>query len=252
MFSQQAETGSYSGLVNNKIITQDDGAKWRQFDIEGGVVILTSAGQEFVQDTNIKEVLRDLKQYRKEVEGEAIDSKESTRLEMANGGNGTVYALGDKDVAIKESNSSHSLYSAMYRMDHLSHIVETSMPHWISVAKHYGIITSNKLDKEYLFMEKIDNGITLEDIEGYVKHGKGRFPKMQQSIQTIFGEITTEDLEEIKAQRTEFIERMGTYADENGVRVESLIPDPNPANILVTPLRTPIGGKKFKLWVIDQ
>lgn len=142
-------------------------------------------------------------------------------------------------------------------MDHLSHVIETVLPHWVSVVPHYGLITSRELDREFLFMQKIDNGISLEDLVQYVERGSARTQELTLSVRKFFPNINTEDINEVKLQVQEMKEKLKAYAqtDEaraNGDTYESLMPDPNFANILVTPLKTPIGGKRFKFWVIDQ
>lgn len=247
--------GSYSNILPNQIVTKPDGAQWRQFEIEGGVVLITSSGQEVIKSNNFGSISKLLRQYRQDITQRSQQG--IGRQYLANGGNGEVYSLGESTVAVKESRSNHSLYYALERMDHLSHVIETELPHWISVVPHYGLITSRELDREYLFMQKIDNGISLEDLVQYVERGSARTNELTNSVKEFFPNINTEDIEEVRSQVQEMKDKLKAYAqtDEaraNGDTYESLMPDPNFANILITPLKTPIGGRRFKFWVIDQ
>jgi len=251
----ETQRGAFSGLVPNRYIKMSDGAIWRQFEIEGGVIVLTSSGQELLKHQNPHTFFESLRQYKDAVEGRNHNG--NARQYLANGGNGEVYSIAGHSLVVKESRSSHSLYSALQRMDTLSRVIETHLPHWVSVVPHYGLITARNLDREYLLMQKIDNGISLEDLVQYVNRSSARSDSLTASIGKYFPNLNHADIEVLLDQVRELEDKLKEYVNnsealEQGHTYKSLMPDPNYANILVEPLNTPIGGKRFKLWIIDQ
>lgn len=255
MNSVEIKKGGFSGLLENNYITMPDGARWRHFEIPDGVVILTSSGNELFKGSNIKDIFADMRVYRDDIANRRQSG--GTRRYLANGGNGEVYTIGDHMLVVKESMSSQSLYSALHRMDSLSRVVESHLPHWVSVAIHYGLITSRNLDREYLLIEKIDGGVSLEDLVQYVERGSARSSSLTDSVRKNFPYISKKDIDSLKNQFKEFKDILRNYtlsseAYEYGHTFESLMPDPNYANILVEKLETPIGGKYYKFYIVDQ
>ena len=241
--------GPYSGLVKNRIIRQDDYVDWRQFELADGVAIVTNAGRKLISNEGrIMDLLKDLNDYRSSSHGREISG---TRNAICNGGNGTVYSLGSRSIAIKESNSGHSLHSALYRMDRLANVVENNLPGWVSVVDHYALVTTRN-EREFMLMEKIDNGVTIQDFELFIEDGNARFPWITNIIERDFPNVNKSDFLKMNEQRNQVIDHIKDYADQNRERFTALLPDPNEANFLVTKLDRPIDGKKFKLWIIDQ
>lgn len=251
----EIEKGQFSGLVPNEYITMPDGARWRQFEIQGGIVILTSSGNELFHDSNAKEIFDSLRQYRLDI-SQRRQSGEA-RQYLANGGNGEIYTVAGHQLVVKESRSNHSLYYALQRMDTLARVIETHLPHWVSLPAHYGLISSSQVGREYMLIEKIDEGLSLEDLVQYVERGSARSKTLTDAIHQNYRGLNSRVIESLKLQFQEFKTLLRRYLDtpeaiENGYTYDSLLPDPNYGNILVEKLRTPIGGKHFKMWIIDQ
>lgn len=59
--------GPYSNILPNQIVTKPDGAKWRQFEIEGGVVLITSSGQELFKSNDFVSISKLLRQYKQDI-----------------------------------------------------------------------------------------------------------------------------------------------------------------------------------------
>lgn len=244
-----SETGSFSGLIKNTIIQQEDCAPWRQFELESGVVIVTHAGQKLISsETNVRQLLKDLNNYRASSFGRNVSGARNT---ICNGGNGTVYALGHHAIAIKESNSEQSLYNSLYRMDRLTNIVDDTLPDWVSVVDHYAIVSTRKA-REFMLMRKIEDGVTIQDFKSFIETGDARFPWITDIIERDFPDIDDSHLDAMEHQREQVVSTIEQYAQQTGERFSSLLPDPNPANFLVTRLKYPIENEKFKLWIIDQ
>lgn len=252
MYSYEIQKGEYSRLIPNQYIIMPDGARWRQFEIDNGVLVLTSSGLELFRGKNARSIVHALRSYRQDVIGSRKNG--SSRKYLANGSNGEVYSLFGCELVVKESRSIHSLYYALYRMDTLSRIVESYFPHWVSVVPHYGLVASRNPDREYMLMKKINGGVTIEDFMQYSKSGKARSKELTRLIQKEFQYF---DLSCLKSQYEELQKRMEIFiqsdeARKNGYTHNSLFPDMNYGNVLVEPLKTPIGGKLYKMWIIDQ
>lgn len=251
----EIKSGAFSGLVPNEHLTMPDGARWRQFEIAGGVIVLTSSGNELFQGPNAKDIITSIRNYIEDITRRKQNG--DTRQYLANGGNGEVYTIAGHSLVVKESRSKHSLYSALQRMDTLSRVIETHLPHWVSVAPHYGLITSRELDREYMLIEKIDNGISLEDLVQFIRRGSARSQSLTDAIELNFPGFSETDLALLEAQIQELKTRLKSYAEsdeakEHNHTYDNLLPDPNYANILVEKLKTPLGGKHYKFWIIDQ
>jgi hypothetical protein len=240
----------YSGLPRNDFIDMHDGARWRHFDIKGGNVILTSSGNDLIKNNGLLGLLDLVNQYRRETRNKGRDG--NVRRYFINGGNGTIYHLGDTEIVVKESYSGQSLYSALRRLDNLSYVIETTLPHWVQVVEHYAYVSYQGAKSEYVAMRKIDGGVSIQDLIMYASGESPRFQFLEKEIKDNFSGFTKSDLEEILKQKAEFEKTISQYCEEHDMKLSDILPDPNSANYLVTPLTTPVGGKRFKLWIIDQ
>lgn len=153
------EIQSLQGLPSNQFLQRFDGHRWRIFDIDSGKVIVTACGQELLQNGRLlRAALGDYKTAVRFGRGNGI------RTWFRSGANSDVYSLGNLPIVVKEASTSHSVWSALDRMDHLFWICQSFMPAHIRVAKHYGAIFSANLRRQYLIVEKINAGLTVQDV----------------------------------------------------------------------------------------
>ena len=118
------------------------------------------------------------------------EQKPHVRRFIAGQGNGTVYALGTSGLAIKETAGTQSIHSAVERMDSLYRILENAtrngyLPAWIGLPKHYGYLTppaGAKNNRQYLLMEKIQDGVTVEDILSFDERGEEERNQVNQRL----------------------------------------------------------------------
>jgi hypothetical protein len=191
--------------------------------------------------------------------------KNHIRSILGSQGNGSVYALGRTGIAVKEANSSHSIHMSTERMDRLYQLFEEGkkknlIPGWISIPKHYGYLTppmSARNNRQYLIMEQVDAGVTVEDIISISDRGATEREKVEKR----FGyPVSDQDVEDIKNQWVEFnnilvsiVEDSNKNLDkENQKTFKQWMPDIHEGNVLVDVIKTPVDGKKFKFWIIDQ
>ncbi len=147
-------------LPTSTTLDRFDGSRWRMFDLNGGNLVLTQNGQELVSKR--PSVLTDLKGYRHELLNPGMPA--SMRRPFRHGGNSDVYEVGDTDLVIKEAGNEQSVWFSLERLDYLYGICEESLPPFIRVPEHYGALFSAKLDRQFLLMQKVNNGFTIQDL----------------------------------------------------------------------------------------
>lgn len=239
-----------SPALKMRTFEQFDGSVWRHYESPEAITLLTGVGRELIVAQHLGKLLRDYATDRQQdVEAGNV------RLFLAEGGNARVFSVADTRLAMKEkrSGSSDNLFASLNRMDRLIHAAEEHAPKWIGIPQHYGI-TMRKTDpsRQFMLMEKIDDGVTIGDILGYDQ--EPREPHLKESITNIFGVPTPELREEI-------VERYAIAKQElrKALLAEYLSPDEflpdidhNRYNIIVEKLDTPVDESPYKFWVIDQ
>lgn len=232
--------------------TRFDGAIWEHHQIGDGNLTVTSAGRDLlVERPGTRQAILD---YMAEAALKR-ESPDGIRRYLAEGNHARVYAVGDSGLVMKERKSivADALWPAIQRMDYLAHIIQAHCPRWIDIPAHYGVYqTDNTHGKEYMLMEKVDDGVTVGDVLG--AHDMPREPHIGAAVLRIFDgasvhtqSVVAEKFEEMK----DFL--------KDGLRVEGRNPydyltdiDHNRYNAIVEPLTTPVAGSEYKLTLIDQ
>ncbi len=237
---------------------QFDGSEWRQYESDRAIILLTGTGRKLVAGQNIGRLLR---HYADDYHhGREADT--DTRRFMAEGGSARIFSLGDTSLAVKEKRLlGDDLFASLYRMDRLIDAVDNYDPgknaaydpSWIGVPQHYGIIAMKEdTRKQFMLMQKIDNGVTVGDVLGY--HHEPREQHLKESIDNLYGGVTDEFQEEIAGRYGMTLGILRKALMAKYLSPDEYIPDidQNPYNIVLEPLETPVGGSNIKFWIIDQ
>ncbi len=198
---------------------ETDVSNWKHFPIEGGYVVITDAGQEKIK--NDHEFLELLGQYRRDVRY----VMNNVRQHFRSGGNSDVYHCGGHTV-IKEVIGTQSAYFAMQRAENVRCLCDQVLPNYVSVPRHYALIFSTKLPRQYLIMEKVDDGITIEDIKE-----QNLYPEFRDDIKASFYEL----------------KRILFSIDG----IKQIVTDFHEGNIVVD-FSTPTTEKPYTFWLLDQ
>jgi hypothetical protein len=227
-----------------------DGSVWRQYESQDAVIILTGMGRELMPRSGLAKVLGryvcDLSAGREE--------PCNTRRYLASGGNARVFSVDDLPLVVKETTEGgDQLLPALERMDGLFHAIENHCPRWIDIPKHYGLLIP-KADplRQYLLMEKIDDGVSVGDIYRYGH--TPREPHLEAAIQEHFGIVTPELNNEVMGRYKQIRRELHSALLAERLNPDNYMPDIdyNLDNVLVERRATPIAGSLIKFWVIDQ
>lgn len=234
---------------------QGDGAVWKSFydkerDPDHHYLIVTSAGRElFVRPELGHQALRGLfSDYRK---AELGDREVDTRTFIGAGQQARVFGMNDK-LAVREVRGVPRFYTALsdlQRMDRLASVVEGGLPRWIDTPKIYAMYGDSELNRQYTLMQKIDSGLTVEDIVTFEANDE---VKQNRALAVLGRKPSNEEIE-----TTEYLfNRAKTILDAvisaHGQEPTEILTDWVMRNVLVEPLKTPVGGQKTRLHIIDQ
>jgi hypothetical protein len=241
---------------------QADGARWQILEDAadpGRFTILTSAGYELLsRDRAMRGTVRGLmEQYRAAELGEVVDLGEpsETRHQLGAGGEAIVYSMGR--YAVREEpvrRGFHDSLKGLRRMNALNRIIEGGVPRWLVVPTHYAVHvdpSSGDSGRTYTVMEKIDGGLTVEDIANYPAT-KRTAPHRAKIVEATLGNR----VEDAKQKVPELFERaegvLNAAIRNTGRYPGDLLIDWAPRNAVIEPLHTPIGDSNYRLAVIDQ
>lgn len=228
-----------------------DGSNWKVYKLGSGTVMITSRGLELKD----KDILRALSQYRKD---RNLNKLSDTRIPFSRGGNSFVYKLNGTEILVKEGSDRHSLISAVERMDKLKFVIESgAVPRWIDLPDHYGVVEYNNKrgqTETFALIEKIDDGVTLEDALSELDTiGDDKRERVLRNLGVLTEDEKNEiqiSLDEMKLLVNDALQEMSRNFP--GSLPHQMTPDFHNGNILIERLKTPIGGKRFKFWIIDQ
>lgn len=211
-----------------------DGSRWRQFNLgDGGKLILTSRGQEMLAyNPKLRQILLSYK-------NEARSNREGDiRRWFRSGGNSDVFTVSKEEFVVKETSTAHSAWSALDRMDYLHGICMKFLPAYIRVPDHYGILFAHDLRRQYILMQKVNDGITVADLlNGDILLGVS--PGLKR--------LAIAEFQGLKEKIEQAIER--APGREN--MPNNLLPDWEPNNIIVD-FTSPNKWMPFTFWIIDQ
>jgi hypothetical protein len=233
-------------MMSRETVTQPDGAVWEYYDLEQGHLVITGRGRELAR--NNPGVFSDIQQYRQAVmrRGDAR-FKPNTREHFASGGNSDVYSMGGP-LAVKEATNSQSLLFALERMDRLHNVMEKGVPRWIDMPAHYGMLIGKHLSRQYMLMEKIDTGVTVE----HVLSNGGTTEIQRQKVRERFSNLTDDQRTTISAGFDRAGDILHSALEAESLDPKQYMPDWHEGNVLLEPLPVPVGDSHFKYWVIDQ
>ena len=224
------------GLPLSRWESRFDDKKWRTFDIEGGIVILTDSGQRYLKAH--PDILYKLHQYKLEADGQATEPSQSMRRYFNEGSFSEVYEIPGTRVVVKEADQTHSMEAALDRMDYLYEISDR-LPRYIRVPQHLGLIVSDNLDRQYLIMEKANEGDTIRDFME-----KTKFKPDQEGMRNLV-------MQKFREARQLIDKENEVLRSEITVPHDNLLTDWQSYNIIID-FESPTNEVPFSLWVIDQ
>lgn len=235
-------------------VPQDDGAVWTAFydreNFDDHYLILTSSGRGLLLGENgttypeLKQLFQD---YRT---AEEDDTSDIRRRYLGSGQQATVYGM--SWLAVREVAGKQGFYrtlSELQSMDRLAGIVEGGLPRWINVPHMFACYADPATQKRYMLMQKIDTGLTAEDVMYYPDIGD------HEASRTIaeLGRIPTkEDVNDVKRLFVMARSILDDVLASKGFNPDDILTDWEPRNVIVESLRTPIAGERFSLSIIDQ
>lgn len=219
-------------LPANEYLDRFDGSRWRMFHISGGVAILTEKGRNLLaHNAELRGYLRNYK-----FEATPSGAKDKTyRKWFKSGGNSDVYMLDNLPMVIKEAKPTQSIYHALDRMDYLYSVCEHRLPPYVRVPDHYGAVISTQLERQYLLMEKANEGITVAEL-------------LSDSNVDERGKAAV--LAEFNRSKRILDAAIRDFSQTRNYP-ESLLPDWHTGNVIVD-FESPVGNIPFTLWIIDQ
>ncbi len=207
-----------------------DGSKWKLYDIEGGKLVLTENGQTLLaKDSSLRGALRS---YRHELLNPPLSPV--MRRPFRHGGNSDVFEVGETGLVVKEAGQGQSVWFALERLDYLYRICKDSLPPYIRVPEHYGAVFSSNLSRQYLLMEKVNDGTTVED---FTKDAGNT--EQAAVVQGAF------DKAKILLDKA-----IDSHAKAQGYP-DRLLVDWHEGNVIVD-FDSPVEEMPFTLWIIDQ
>lgn len=223
-----------------------DGSVWQQFETDNSLIVVTGVGRQLLAGQHLSGLLHNYID-------DHISGNDHTRHFLAEGANSQVYTVGDQPLVIKESKEDgDELLPALERMDTLINAVEKHCPRWIDIPKHYGVLISKQdYSKQFMLIEKIDDGITVGDI---LQPGDTEMRPTQNRISDIFGNVTDDFKDEVSNRFSTLQTRMRVALMAEYMTPDTYLPDidNNLHNVVMERLDTPIAGSHIKYWVIDQ
>lgn len=222
------------GLPHNEHLDRYDGSRWRLFELpSGGKLVLTARGSELLSfNPTLRHTLLD---YRREARS---NQAHSARQWFRAGGNSDIYQVGQSGMVIKEASTAHSVWFALDRMDYLEGICRRHLPSYIRVPDHYGVLIPGSGARQYLLMEKVNEGLTVADLKEGV-NGVDMPDWMKK--------LAIKEFEGLETKVKEAIDK----ATGRNFMPKNLLPDWDAGNVIVDQ-STPRKDMPFTFWIIDQ
>lgn len=214
----------------SELMQRFDGSQWRIYDVQGGKLVLTDSGRKlFDHNPALRASIRG---YRYDLLNPSEEP--NVRKYFTHGSNSDVFEVGGTGLVVKEASTSHSVWFALERLDYLYAICQRSLSPYIRVPEHYGALFSSDLSRQYLLMQKANEGLTVRD---YILSG----------INFDETEIVYEEFDKAKRMLDRAIEE---HAKRDGFP-DKLLVDWHVGNVIID-FTSPAGGKPFTFCVIDQ
>lgn len=233
---------------------QSDGTIWNIFENpseDRQYAVITGVGQDLLSGPERKELLQLMGRYRvAEMFGDAIfGADDNMRQWLGNGQEATVYSMGP--YAVREQFGIKPIYSALgelQRMNEISHVIDYGLPRWLHLPNQYALYTDARLQKTYTLMDRIDGGVTIQDVIDY--------PELPpQKVQAVVKELTS-NIDFAKSELPQMLDRayaiLANAIEQSGKIATEYLTDWQPRNVLVEWIGTKVAGSHFSLNVIDQ
>lgn len=209
-----------------------DGSSWTIYQYPGTTVVLTDSGKNLLANNPL--IRPALAQYRQDVQahGETVPLQ---RRWFKAGANSDVYSLGEHPVVVKESTLAQSAWFALDRMDYLFNACRVYMGSDVRVPEHYGLIISQDMERQYLFMQKANDGLT---VQGVIESDQ------------ISAQLKSEVHGKFSNAKSLLDRAVARFQEDTGVE-RNLLPDWHEGNVIVDFSKSG-EDTPFTLWVIDQ
>lgn len=241
-------------MITRESIDRPGGEQWHRYDLRDGFAITTGSLASLISEH--RAFHGEMNSYRRQLVAAQAGSLAAesalyhpNRTYVAEGGDGTVYAIGNK-LAVKEAKpwSGKSFLEYFERMENLRVVIQEHLPHWVSTPANYGLYVSEDEARQYLLMQQIGGGITLEDI-----HKPGRATAFKRDkLARLRGSLSVGTLGELDDRLHETHMKLVGALRAEGLRYDEYLQDWGPHNVIVERLENPIADSRFKLWIIDQ
>lgn len=235
-------------------VDQEDGARWSIYEDQSDIrrfTILTSSGGELMNGPQKEQLESLVQQYRAaELGGVALDgTSPDIRQELGRGQEAIVYRLGP--YAVREEKSIKGVYVALAelsRMDAINDVIDEGLPRWLNLPAHYILHSDPSTQKTYTLMDRIDGGITVEDIVNYPSIPDAKAEAVQKEV----GEHLEDAQEKVPPLYDRAHKILSDAIESKGKSPDKFLTDWHERNVIVERQHTPVAGSNYLLNVIDQ
>ncbi len=236
-------------------LDQEDGSRWNVYenpDDPREFTILTGSGQDLFKDPKRSAEARGLIHEYRGVELGNIPLLGTTpgmREELGRGQEAIAYRMGPyavrEVIGIKDF---HSAYGELDRVDAINTVIEAGLPRWLHLPLHYALHVDPKEQKTYTLMDRIDSGITAEDIIEYPDIPEHRARVVEREI----GHRIEDAKDKVPGLFDEAHTVLSEALSAKGKNPSNYLTDWQTRNVLVEPLETPVVNRNYSMYVIDQ
>jgi hypothetical protein len=238
-------------------VDQESGARWAVYSDPNhveGFTILTDAGVALMGERRNNPIRGLIRQYRAAEIGSIalLGEDPDMRQELGTGQEATVYSMGP--YAVREVQGVPGLFKALgelQRMDAINDVIEHGLPRWLTLPAHYALHADPKRQKTYTLMDRVNGGLTVEDVIKYPDIPEQR----AKMFEAAFGSSNSSGdsaQEKVPQLYDEAYEVLAEAIRKSGRDPSNYLTDWKPRNALVEKLKTPVAGSKFHLSIIDQ
>lgn len=265
---------------------RSDWAIWQHYMLSNGVVCVTTAAFNEVMDGWAKNLIwgniakpRDIVHLLNAYKRLARSDKQGRHREQISEWKfAQFFAIGDSKIGVREEvrKGESAIKDKMMRMDVIQHFLDVGwVPRWIQKPAQYGYMTIPNKDwnggcVDYLLMDKIDHGVTVEDIKNGCRNEKIKHALFVELWKTFWFSSESDDAFEVfRTDILKMYDQMARSLKENFKQhrnelwtmcwrrweifcFEDLFTDLAEKNIVVDELNPPTWGKRVWFWIIDQ
>lgn len=173
---------------------------------------------------------------------------------LLSGSEGSVHTLGQryvvKTVGSRPFRSEDDIWENRLKyMSMLRDIVRAEFPDWVDMVPNLLLYEDSEMNN-FVVMPRIGEGITIIDLERYVRGQRLRNPNLYDAIQSEFPGFDVNNFEDLRDQSYLLDELINTMYS-NHPKLPKL-PDYKWINLIVTNSDYGTNGYPYKIWFIDQ